>query len=384
MKTISKYALCIALVLALACLAFGCTSKPSKDATTSQEVTVAICSINKHGNVVLDITFDEMAAHGFEVGDVLTVCVGDKSYDLPIGTEFNDVDNGNMICRFDNDDQVVMLAINMGSFATAVGIGQKQTIAEEQGYRWDIAIDCVTLSLKQKGGMDAYRALNLVRTNERSDYAHLSDAEYANFRSVTVSGLKPDVIYRSTSPLTTELGRDTQSMAAMQEAGIRSVINLTDSAEIMRAYSTFEGSYYADCTILNPEMGYELGSAEFDQKVRACMEFMLDNDGPYLIHCKEGKDRTGALCAVLECLVGATLDEVKADYMLTYYNFYGVTPEDDRYQIILDNNILKTLQKMYQVDDIAACDLREECVQYLMSIGLSQQAVTALQSKIGA
>jgi len=51
--------------------------------------------------------------------------------------------------------------------------------------------------------------------------------------------------------------------------------------------------------------------------------FIIANDGPYLIHCTEGKDRAGFVSAVLEALMGADLQEIVADYMKSYENYYG-------------------------------------------------------------
>ena len=45
------------------------------------------------------------------------------------------------------------------------------------------------------------------------------------------------------------------------------------------------------------------------------LRFFIANDGPYLIHCNEGQDRTGFSVAILECLMGASEEEVVADYM---------------------------------------------------------------------
>ena len=110
----------------------------------------------------------------------------------------------------------------------------------------------------------------------------------------------------------------------MENAGIRSVINPGDSEAAMTAFEAYADGCYSRCSVLTVEMGYDFSSAEFGEKVKACVLFLIENDGPYLVHCKEGKDRTGMLCAILECLVGASLDEVKADYMATYLNFYHV------------------------------------------------------------
>ncbi len=56
---------------------------------------------------------------------------------------------------------------------------------------------------------------------------------------------------------------------------IRSVINLDDSIEVMQSYETFPGSYYSRCAVVNPEMTYDFGSAEFDEKVRESILFIL-------------------------------------------------------------------------------------------------------------
>ena len=39
------------------------------------------------------------------------------------------------------------------------------------------------------------------------------------------------------------------------------------------------------------EMNYDFAGKEFGQKVKKSVLFITENDGPYLIHCKEGKDR---------------------------------------------------------------------------------------------
>ena len=125
-------------------------------------LTVAIKEISKHGNVILDTTFDEMKSHDMDVGDVITVTAADAEFDLPVGTSYTDVDSGEMICRFDMEDNEVAIAVNMGSFATEAGIGEKQTVEEDPGYKWDMRITELRLKLKEKAGyLDVYNARNL-------------------------------------------------------------------------------------------------------------------------------------------------------------------------------------------------------------------------------
>ena len=346
-------------------------------------LTVAIKEISKHGNVILDTTFDEMKSHDMDVGDVITVTAADAEFDLPVGTSYTDVDSGEMICRFDMEDNEVAIAVNMGSFATEAGIGEKQTVEEDPGYKWDMRITELRLKLKEKAGyLDVYNARNLSRTDVRSDYAALSDEAFANFRVVAVTGMKENILYRSSTPIEPAIGRNEYAMAAMEKAGVKAVINLDDSADVMTGYETYPDSYYSRCKIINPEMSYDFGTEEFAEKVKESVLFIIENDGPYLIHCKEGKDRTGILCAILESFVGASAEDVMTDYMITYDNFYNVKPGDTAYDIILRDNLVKTLCVLYQIDDIETADLRVKATEYLLSAGLTDEQLSQLSEKL--
>ena len=378
MKAIRK-AVCILLAaLSLVLLSAGCKK-------AEKPFTVGFTKIKKSGNVTLDTTFEEMKANGIEVGDIITVTVADHSYELPVGTSYSDVDVGRMILRFDTEDNEITLAINMGSFASETGIAEKQTIEADPGYQWNMNVTEVGIVLKEKQGYRAeYDARNLTRTNARADYADLSDEDFANFRAVKVTGMRENVLYRSSSPIDPDLERCEPAMRATERAGIRSVINLSDSEAAMTAFEAFADSYYSQCSVLNVEMGYDFTSAEFGEKVKACVLFLIENDGPYLVHCKEGKDRTGMLCAILECFMGASADEVKADYMATYRNFYHVEQGDETYGILLRNNLVKTLCALFGVEDLETANLREKAGSYLKSIGLTAEQLDMLSAKLGA
>ena len=128
--------------------------------------------------------------------------------------------------------------------------------------------------------------------------------------------------------------------------------------------------------------GLDFTNEENQAKLAEGLTFMAAHEGPYLIHCKEGKDRTGFVSALLECLMGATAEEIIADYMITYYNFYGVEPGTEKYDAIERDNLEKNLRGAFGVEDIRQADLALCAENYLRSIGLSDETISALKTNL--
>ena len=343
-------ALVLALVMLLAVLG-GC-NKPSgtvdnggsdstdySDNTTNADnpsvaepaqITTTIYEIAKHGNLVLYMYGSDLYEKGFEHGDVLEIAIGENKWDVPLCTSYSDVDNGEAVLRATGDTDGVVLALNMGDFATTAQIAQKTAIEEEPGYRWDYLTESpvqITITLKEKGGYrEQWLIRQLVRTNERADYSHLSDESFANFRSINTTGMGENKLYRSSSPINPDLGRSTYADKAAEAAGIMTVVNLADNSN---TYEGAESSYYSTCRVVYVNLGTDFLSESTLSGLAEGMRFIINNDGPYLIHCNEGKDRAGFVSALLEGLMGASLNEIIDDYMVTYYNYYSVEDVED-------------------------------------------------------
>ena len=389
-------ALILALIMALAVLG-GCnnhnenvttttTQKPDDSTVTEPiQITTTIYEIAKHGNLILYMYGSDLYDKGFEHGDVLEIAVGEKTWDVPLCTSYSDVDNGEVVLRAIAPTDGVVLAINMGDFATTSGIAKKTAIDEEPGYRWDYLMESpvqITITLKEKGGYrEEWLIRQLVRTNERADYAHLTDEEFANFRVIETTGMGKGVLYRSSSPINPALGRNTYADKAAQDAGIKTIVNLADPS------NTYEGSenlYYNSCQVIYLSLGMNFNSELNLNGLAEGMRFIINNDGPYLIHCNEGKDRAGFVSALLECLMGASLDEVIDDYMITYYNYYGVEEDTEKYDAVVNNNLIKSLNETFKVDDVYKADLAKEAEDFLMEdAGLTADEVAALKAKLG-
>jgi protein tyrosine/serine phosphatase/S-adenosylmethionine hydrolase len=340
-------------------------------------VSGTVAEIQKYGNLTMDIPPQTLYDAGFKLGDILAVTVKDRTLAVPFCTSYSDVDTGTPLVRDDKKNNLLVVAINMGNFAKTYGVS---------------AGDTVSFSLKEKAGyLSAYLLHQLKRTNERSDYS--LDSVFANFRSISVTGIKPGVIYRSSSPVNNEIGRAAYADKLTAAVGIQTVVNLADSAGEIERYASaqaFDSPYYYGLfkkgQVKPLNMGVDFSSPDFQQKLAEGLRFIIKNNGPYLIHCTEGKDRAGFVSAVLECFMGAGIDEVKADYMTTYKNYYGVEPGTEQYAAIADSNILASVTTVIcgrkKGSDISDVNLAAAAKKYLLSIGLSEDEIAGLRAKL--
>ena len=361
------------------------TNKPD-DTTVAEPIQIktTIYDISKHGNLILYMYGSDLFDKGFEHGDIVEIAIGDKKWDVPICTSYSDVDNGMAVLRAITATDGVVLAINAGDFTTTAGIATKTVIEENPGYRWDYLIETpveITITMKEEGGYrEEWLMRQLVRTNERSDYANLSDEAFANFRVINTTGMGEGVLYRSSSPINPALGRNTYADLAARNAGIMTIINLADPSN---TYGEGEDSYYSTCKVVYVNLGMDFLSESTLNGIAEGMRYIINNNGPYLIHCNEGKDRAGFVSALLECLMGASIDEVIDDYMLTYYNYYGVEEGSEKYDVIVKNNLIKVLNTTFKVDDVYKADLAAEAAAFLVEdAGLTADEVAALKAKL--
>ena len=381
MKKLTSLLLAVVMLLSLA--AVSAVAEGPAAVTCSADAA----NIAKYGNVTLDCTCQDFLNAGYVFGDVVTVSFLDKTMDLPFCSNYSDVDSGSPAVFARDGDTFLVVAINMGDFATVNGIAVKTTF-EDKTFVWNYAEGVegpvqFTISMKEAGAyLDQYEMHRLTRTNAREDYAELSDEEFANFRAVTTTGMGAGSLFRSSSPVNPELGRNAIADAAIKAAGVTVVMNLADADDTVKAYEGYADTYYSTIRYIALNMGVDVLGEEFGAKLAEGLRFFIENEGVYMVHCTEGKDRAGFVSAVLECLMGATYDEVCADYMITYTNYYGVKADEARYATILESNIVKTLSKAFDVSDLKAADLAACAEAYLTRIGLNAEEIAALKANL--
>ena len=343
----------------------------------AETVSATVIEIEKYGHAVLDMTTAAFTDCGYALGDVVCVRFGSYESDMPFFDGYY-TNPGSVMLRGLSAEENIAVCINYGDFSKENGI--------EIG-------DTVEICLVEKAGMLAVQELcALTYSNDRADYA--DDAVYANFRAVTAGSIGEGKLYRSASPINNKHGRAGYANDFIQAAGVNTVLNLADSDEDIAEYfaaEDFDSAYYRSLYESGKVMALDLAGNFFADEFAASMveglRFLAKNEPPYSIHCTEGKDRAGFASMLLEALMGATLQEIIDDYMLTFYNYYGIDKETEpeRYEAVLSNNLVAILchvtgaESMEMLEQI---DLEAAVTNYLIRHGMTETEIFMLKEKL--
>jgi hypothetical protein len=141
-------------------------------------------------------------------------------------------------------------------------------------------------------------------------------------------------------------------------------------------------SLYKNGDVLLLAMNANYRSDAFAGIVSRALLEMTGHGGPCLVHCVEGKDRTGFVCALILALAGATAQEITDDYMITYENYYRVTKQDkpEKYQAILDNvyDFMYCMCGAEKGTDVRSLDLKKGAEDYLGRGGLTAEQIASV------
>ena len=122
---------------------------------------------------------------------------------------------------------------------------------------------------------------------------------------------------------------------------------------------------------------------DYNKRLIEALKELPSRPAPYVVHCMEGKDRTGYVCALLEGLCGATYEEIVADYLITYDNYYHINPtiSPALCNTLVSLRLNTCLMYYAGVDDEAQLpnvDYEKAFTNYLLSHGMSRQQLDAL------
>ena len=329
------------------------------------------------GGVYVTKTIEEFNELGFEYGDSVTVKFSNGYIleDIPYYNGYYTNNGEPLLVAYPGYD-FIKVAINNGDDLFFVA-----NLSEE---------DTATITINEKGKyLPIQNVRNLQYLDERERYD--SDEMFANFRASNVTGLKANTLYRSASPCDNQHNRATFVDALIREAGVSFILDLADTDAKVSGYinnPSFNCPYFL--TLYNSDAVYPIGlnmnygSQDFKEKVAGGLKEMIKHDGPYLVHCTEGKDRTGFVCMLLEALVGASYDEIVKDYMITYYNYYRIGEDSDKYSVIIDSLLNPMIKSMVNDNsvDYKTCDLSVYAEAFLTEAGMSELQISTLKDKL--
>ncbi|MBO4360477.1 MAG: tyrosine-protein phosphatase, partial [Eubacteriaceae bacterium] len=335
MKNNGKRLICaLALLLAFMLAAGGCGAKKEEEAPLS--VTgVGVIHETEFGGVYIKLTIDGFNALGFEYGDSVDVVFsgGYALEDIPYYNGYY-VEAGEPLLVAYPGYEYIKAAVNYGEdlYVTA-----------------DLDTDSTAdITLKEKGKyLDIQTVSDIHYKDIREEFP--SDEVFANFREVTAGSIGEKTLYRGASPCDNQHQRAPYSDLLIGQAGVRCILDLADSEAKIEKYIASDDfsspcflSLYNEGKVIPVALSMNFTSDSFAASLAEGLILMSQQEGPYYVHCTEGKDRTGFVCMLLEALAGASWQEIADDYMITYDNYYRISPENERekYDLILEKNLL--------------------------------------------
>ncbi len=334
------------------------------------------------GKLYLDFPSDSFLTK-FELGDIVTVAInGYDTLEMPVAEASGDVPIAWFVLSATNSSDKLRLTMHNGYLSEVLGITDVKTPIE------------VIVSMKEKGGFKfGLEMLNVQYMDYYTEnYPNLSVEEFANFREVRTTGMGKNKLYRSSSPIDNCLGRNLKADSLAKEAKVATFVNLADSENSAKSFKDFDSSYYASQNAIFLALPVEFFSKPFEQGLSKGFRYMIEHEGPYLVHCTYGMDRTGFTIAILEALMGATTEEIQADYAKTFSNYYNVI---DGKQIALNEQqvdffkevVLRNLKEVYRAEgvyipDTDNIDWATATEKYLETFGLTTEEISALKEKL--
>lgn len=320
----------------------------------------------------------------FEIGDIVTVAInGYDTLEMPVAESSSDVPiAGFLVAAIKGSDQLVLTA-HYAQMSDVLGITAENAPLQ------------VSISMKEKGGY--LLGLDIMRNTQYMDtyleaYPDLSIEEFANFREVHTTGMGEHKLYRSSSPIYLYLGRNYYVDSLAQAAGVTTFINLADSESSAYSNKGYETTYYSTQNIIFLGVPPEFFSEIFKVGLVIGFRYMIEHEGPYLVHCTYGMDRTGFMIAVLEALMGATTEEIQDDYAKTFSNYFTVV---NGKQVALNEQqidffkavVLRNLKAVYHaegidVPDTEPIDWASATEKYLEKLGVTQEEIFALKEQL--
>lgn len=350
-----------------------------------------VAAISRLGGIVPSFSVEDFLAAGFEYGDLVTVYLGnDGVYTVPFVTNYTDAGClGLVLVDYRASHRGLSLSISNDTLANILSCNPGENF---------------TVVMREKGGyLATYRNIVTIYSDKPEDYS--TKEAFANFREIKTTGMAKRFIYRSSNPFNDKRNKARRSVAEAlcARAGINAEIDLGDDEqdieEALKKSEIAEGycaRLYREGRVVLLRLKGGALAGEGARRLAQALRFIISQEGPFVIHCDEGKDRAGFVCLLLEALAGAKLEELQQDYMQTFCNYYHLEKESEKYKLIEEMNVNRLLyiiahpeqiQRMLSLnwEMLTLENLRpqEAAIYYCQrQLGLTMEEIVILQRKL--
>jgi hypothetical protein len=334
----------------------------------------------------LDVTLEDFNSIGAYFGCDLDVAFGDHRHSTATFTDSSHgVAHYSLGIIYSKSSNTMTLSLSGGNLAHETGLAAGDTITlkvlgENRFYKYT----------------PDYRAGH---TDKRSDYD--DDQKFGNYRELSGGNLKDDMFYRSSNPWNYTSERAQYCDQYYREIGVENLICMDLSMDgVERRCKALPDAYSTGLYEKGKVHAKALSSTVHAHPEQALfvLQSLLDTEGSVGIFCTYGKDRTGAYCAMIEGLAGASFEEIREDFMesmCNYYHFEKDTPEYEAVASMYVDRVLYLYKHYEYIDDYLSVDWsqmdfqdyvpEEVMTKYLIEVaGVPSELIDAVKDRITA
>ncbi len=335
-----------------------------------------IAAIDEFGAAIPDITPQGFSEKGFDFGDTVDLCFsnGFALENVPYFNGFYVPMKTPVMVAYPHYEHP-SIGFNCANFHEISGVN---------------AGDTVTITMREKGGKkDVMDLRGVVYSNDPRDYP--TREKFANARNFRTGRIAAGKLYRCSSPFDHQMNRPEIVDELLRENRIRTTFSISESDETLKkrhaAMPPYARNLYETGHVIPLGLGSDYFGKEFASKLANGFIRAMEEPFPWAIHCLEGKDRTGFICILLGCLMDADYEEMLADYMKTYDNYYGITSESDpvRYngfKSTFIDSFLARLCELAGTADASPENYRKGAEAYLKMGGMTDEQIERLKQTL--
>lgn len=334
-------------------------------------IRTKVVGYDNFNGAYLGITPDDLNKKKIKYGDMLSLRLKDTTFIVSYFTGYYGKPGTPLLVNYNNSPRIIF---------TRSTTGLSLQFLDREGQK-------VRISMKGKGG--AIETQSIMGHSYSNNHAHFaSDKIFANAREVQTTGIGAGRLFRSASPFDNKHNRATFASQYIEMQGINTILNLADSKE--KATSRTDTPPYSQKMINENRVIFcpltaNYTSKEFYSQLTESLAELSHCPTPYHIHCTEGKDRCGYVCAILEALCGASYDEIVADYIISFDNYFGDSMSPEGKQMFVRDNLNHCLMFYTGApssEELHTINLQQAITDKLTEFGMKCEDLERLKTRL--